>query len=306
MQNIDRKNIEYENLVVEGGGIKGIAHIGVLYELKKMGLLDSFKRYAGCSAGALVCMCLACNIDIDTMKRIIGDKDFNEFQDDSFGYLCDTFRLFTKYGWYKGDELHRYIKNILRDYMGKKNLTFSELYIRTGNTLVVVGSNINRKKSVYFSHQTTPDMNIADAVYISMALPPAFPPREYDGDLCIDGGVFNPYPLWIFDEEGNVNDVQCGNPAEKTLGIKLMSDWEKPDDIINYKRTEIDNLFTYILTIQDCFYTQVERGYLAPGYWEKSILVNTGKLSATDFDIDNDTKEWLIEQGKLGCKEYFK
>jgi len=44
--------MDLENLVFEGGGVKGIAYAGAVQSLKNHSLLEKVKRVAGTSAGA--------------------------------------------------------------------------------------------------------------------------------------------------------------------------------------------------------------------------------------------------------------
>ncbi|VFS56685.1 Patatin-like phospholipase [Leminorella grimontii] len=43
----------FENLVFEGGGVKGIAYVGALEVLEEEGILDNVKNVAGSSVGAI-------------------------------------------------------------------------------------------------------------------------------------------------------------------------------------------------------------------------------------------------------------
>ncbi|WP_226163281.1 patatin-like phospholipase family protein [Hymenobacter terricola] len=49
----------YRNLVMEGGGIRGIAYGGALLELEQQGILRGLERVGGTSAGAIQAALLA-------------------------------------------------------------------------------------------------------------------------------------------------------------------------------------------------------------------------------------------------------
>ena len=49
----------YRNLVMEGGGIRGIAYGGALLELEQRGILRELRRVGGTSAGAIQAALLA-------------------------------------------------------------------------------------------------------------------------------------------------------------------------------------------------------------------------------------------------------
>ena len=46
--------MEKTKLVLSGGGIKGIAHVGALYALDKLDILNNITEFAGTSVGSLV------------------------------------------------------------------------------------------------------------------------------------------------------------------------------------------------------------------------------------------------------------
>ena len=50
---------DFENLVIEGGGTKGVCIGGTLRVLEKYNILSKIKRYAGTSVGALIATLLA-------------------------------------------------------------------------------------------------------------------------------------------------------------------------------------------------------------------------------------------------------
>ena len=50
--------IEIENIVLEGGGVKGLAYGGVLDVMKEYNILPKIKRVAGSSVGAIAAMIL--------------------------------------------------------------------------------------------------------------------------------------------------------------------------------------------------------------------------------------------------------
>jgi len=53
------EKLNYQNLVFEGGGVKGIAYGGALQELEERDGLASVQRLAGTSAGAITATLLA-------------------------------------------------------------------------------------------------------------------------------------------------------------------------------------------------------------------------------------------------------
>ncbi len=56
---------EFENLVFEGGGVKGLAFCGALEVLEEKDVMKNIKRLVGSSAGAITAGLLACGYTAD-------------------------------------------------------------------------------------------------------------------------------------------------------------------------------------------------------------------------------------------------
>jgi NTE family protein len=104
----------FRNLVFEGGGVKGIAYVGALQELKKRKILKNIKRVGGTSASGINAVLLALDYTLEETQEILSGLDFNNFMDDSWGVVRDTKRLIEKYGWYKGDFFRSWMGNLIR------------------------------------------------------------------------------------------------------------------------------------------------------------------------------------------------
>jgi NTE family protein len=96
-------------------------------------------------------------------------------------------------------------------------------------TLKIVAANLTTKKPQLFSPELTPDVDIADAVVASIALPVVFrlPRIRISGtadlqvgqvrrDMFADGGIVSNLPAWPFDEERAID------PHVPTLAFELV------------------------------------------------------------------------------------
>ncbi|MFO7861029.1 MAG: patatin-like phospholipase family protein [Desulfosalsimonas sp.] len=70
---------QFRNLIVEGGGVKGIAYIGAMQVLTQRGLLDGIQRVGGASAGAINALIFALGYDIHIQRQILHSTDFKKF-----------------------------------------------------------------------------------------------------------------------------------------------------------------------------------------------------------------------------------
>jgi NTE family protein len=118
----------FENLVFEGGGVKGLAFCGALKVLEERGIITDVKGLAGSSAGAITAGLLACGYTSDEILDALKPKDFNEFKDDDFGIFRDVKRLMTEFGFYAGKEFHRWYGELLAKRAGHPDVTFGEIF----------------------------------------------------------------------------------------------------------------------------------------------------------------------------------
>lgn len=289
--------MEIENIVLEGGGVKCLSFIGALSYLGEKNLLSNVKRVIGSSAGSLFAFLIACKKNYKKLQELIDGEDFSKVKDDSWGYVFDFVRIINHYGMCKGDELFNFITKACIKFTSKEDITFKELYDKTNIELTITGTNLNKKETQYFSHKTNPDMEIRLALRISMSIPLFFKAVIWNGDVYVDGGLLNNYPIWYFEEKED---------SSKTVGFKLMSMDERIEnnDIV-YDRTNIANIKDYIECLVNCTTGQIEKGYIRKDYWQRSVVINTGKIETTDFSISKEDKSYLINQGYEATKQYF-
>ncbi len=301
-------------LVLEGGGIKGKAFLGALEYLYEEKILDNIKGVAASSAGTPYAVAIACKVKPSIIKEIMQETDFASFKDDSWGYVLDIARLINQYGICKGDALYNWIGDMLKEFAGSDNITFQQLFNKTGVHLVITGTNLNKKRTEYFSHETTPNMEVRLAVRISTSLPLFFKCVKMNGDLYIDGGVLNNYPIWYFDKYhdrltyNTIEDCINIKTPIQTLGLKLMSDkeYETVDGGLEEDRQDIYNIKDFLTCLIDAILLEVERGYIKPGYWERTVRIETGDVSTTSFDLNDEKTNWLISQGYNACRKKLK
>ena len=192
----------FRNLVFEGGGVKGVAYVGVLRELRKRNIMRNIDRVGGASAGAINAVLLATGHGQRETTDLLIDLNFKNFLDDDWGIARDTRRLMRNYGWYKGDFFRDWIAKRIEDKTGDANATFADLQRLRMKDLYLIVTNLSTGFSEVKSAEHTPDMSVADAVRMSMSIPLFFAAkRNKRKDVFVDGGVLNNYPVKLFDRE---------------------------------------------------------------------------------------------------------
>ncbi|MDZ4184967.1 MAG: patatin-like phospholipase family protein [Desulfuromonadales bacterium] len=325
----------FKNLVFEGGGVKGIAYVGALQELEKRGILPNISRVGGTSAGAITALLVGLNYSLTEIDTILRCLDFKKFLDDSGGVIRDGKRLLNDFGWYKGDYFRNWIAGVVKEKTGNSESTFNDIAGQKESKgfrdLSFVGTNLSTKFGEVFSNEHTPRMVVADAVRISMSIPLFFAAkRSFRGDVYVDGGVLDNYPVKLFDREKYVDAGHATTPAyyqrhndslaaagkdvskyvfnQETLGFRLDSakeiavfrdhaepDHEKIEDFFGYAKA-------FIGTVMD----SQDSMHLHSDDWQRTIYIDSLGVKTTDFKLSDQTKQALVDSGVAGVEAYFK
>jgi NTE family protein len=288
------KPLEYENLVIEGGGVLGIAYLGALKELYEDQTINKIKCFAGSSIGAIVALILSIRCQYDRLSELILNLNLSEFKDRSW-IIPDIARFFNNFGFYKGDKLLSFIQDILKQNADNANITFKEIYDKYETKLVITGTNLSKGNVSYFSYEHTPDMSVALACRISASVPYFFQSVLYNKDYYVDGGILNNYPINVFDHESQ-------QPNMKTLGLKLISEAD-----INMEKgnmAPITNLKNFSQNLINSVQSQSLKIYVKSDDWKRTVPIYTGNLSFLNFNLTNEEKLFLVNEGSKAIKLY--
>jgi len=241
----------------------------------------------------------------------------NEFEKIFTDFDC-VYRLIKNYGWHSTEYFYSWIKKqIESQFDHSKKLppyTFADFkhsYAhkdgRTFRDLYIIGTDLSYRSSRIFSYETTPDMEVAEAVRISMSIPLFFEavkldedivPKERSTNIFCDGGLMWNYPINIFDS-ATFNQHNMSGVNSQTLGIRFKS---------KTKYSEITNLLDYVkniylsqLRIQQNIFDR------SPHDTSRSIQIDPGNISSIDFNISTGdaTYNFLYNQGYKATKKYF-
>jgi NTE family protein len=301
---VAKKDLNYNGIVFEGGGVKAIAYVGVLRALYNKGIYDKFWRFAGTSAGAIVATLLAIGYNAEEAADILYNTDFSSFLDDKTGIVRDTINMFHKYGVCKGDVFEKFIVKYIEEKTQNRNYTFKELYDFNKIELVIVVTDLKHNTPIYLSYHTYPDMPICLAVRASMSIPYLFQPVNYENMMLVDGGVLDNYPIHVFD--GNVpgdtyaeHNLTSMNPH--IIGCRLATlDEEQSAENGN----SINGLRDLTATLLNIVYNVQEKQHIRPGYWKRTVMVEIPNISAIEFNIDDDDKADLVRCGELSMNRF--
>jgi NTE family protein len=306
------------DLVLEGGGVKGIGLVGAYASLTKAGY--TFHRIAGTSAGAIVGSLIAAGMPPEDLDRVMREIDYGRFQDEGFidhlGLVGKGLSLLFEKGIYEGRYLHEWLDGLLTS-LGKR--TFADLRIDDPRSslppekayrLVVMASDVTRGELVRLPWDypryglKADDQLVADAVRASMSIPFFYEPvqlkwRDAEGkstvSYMVDGGMLSNFPIEVFDRtDGN-------RPRWPTFGIKLSA---KPDAAQSGK-FDIKGTFGLaraMVGTMTSFHDQMHIG--DPSVLARTVFVDTGNVKATDFDIDEATQKTLFASGRKAATKF--
>jgi NTE family protein len=188
-------------LALSGGGLKGLAHIGVLRALDERGLIPSV--VIGSSMGSLVAAAWASGMSIEEMTaRGLGVKRRDIFQ---VAHVDMALKRMRAPAIYRREPLDTLISDLVGD------ITFEELKHR----LVINTVELNTGTQVFWGLPGLRDVRVGDAVFASCALPGMFPPREIQGRWFVDGAVTENMPVAIakLQSDGPVLAVDVGSTS---------------------------------------------------------------------------------------------
>ena len=302
------------DLVLDGGGVKGIALVGAITVLEERGY--QFNRIAGTSAGAIVGALVAAGYTGVEMARIMRTVDYKRFRDqtllDRLGLFGEAMSVLFEEGIYKGEYLKQWLGEQLT---AKHRSTFDQLKLTDpGSTLpeaqqyrlVVMTSDISNGAlrrlpwdydAFGIERDTTP---VVDAVRASMSIPFFYAPvkvKNSAGDDCwfVDGGMLSNFPIAVFDRTDDKP------PRWPTFGIKLSA---RPDANQGVERHihGVLSLTEAMIATMTGFYDRMHID--DPSVQARTIFVDTMKVRATDFDIDAAVQQQLYDNGRRAAEQF--
>ena len=303
-----QKNYGYKNLVLEGGGVRGLVYAGVFSVLEQKGIIQQLEKVGGSSAGSIAGMLLSIGYNAAEIDSLMMELPLQKFKDGYGGLVGKYKRLKTDFGIFKGDAFEKWLQQLVAYKTGKPKLTFEELHQlhvknnRLYKDLYCTGTNLSKQQLEIFSFETTPAMPIALAVRISGGVPLYFEPVALDNQLrkikrsdsisyvnyYVDGGMLSNYPISMFDtcEGSGINPLFCDKVKfnNQTIGIKL--ERQQQIDSLNQNNImipayDINKFSEYLAAFSNLLMETLSRKY--PGLENekgRTIYVSQGNISS--------------------------
>ena len=319
------------DLVLEGGGVKGIGLVGAVLTLHEAGFV--FPRIGGTSAGAIVAALIAAyqvkKVPLTQLQTDMAELDYTQFMQKTWaekhlGLIGNATALVSHQGLYASSYVQEWLTSKLEP-LGIR--TFADLKI-TGDDgtalapyqryrLVTHTSDLTRGALVrlpwdlpYYllssKDQGDPARQIAvidgypivAAVRASMSIPFFFQPFEQKTALgaCtwVDGGLLQNFPVTVFDRTD-------GRPNRwPTFGIKLSS---RPG--LNTPDVPVQGDLREVVSIAHTAMGEWNRYPLADeGVGARTVFVDTMGIASTDFGLTTDQREKLFANGQAAAGKF--
>lgn len=242
-------------LVLGGGGLKGLTHVGTLRALEERGLTPD--AVVGCSMGSLIAAAWAVGMPLAEMENralLVTRKDVFRI-----AHFDMAIKRMLAPAIYRREPLDELIYSIVGD------VTFQELPRR----LIVNTVDLNSGQQVLWGLPGLDQARVADAVFASCALPGILPPRAILDRVCIDGAVLENLPVRAalavshapiiavdvggtrversgVERKGFVATYSRGlEVVMQTLAAEHLRDWSEPPIVLVRPRVERVSMFAF-------------------------------------------------------------
>jgi len=266
------------NAVFEGGGIKGLAYVGVLRFLEKRGF--RFYKVGGTSIGAVFAALVAAGYNSHEIEELVNDFNPRIITSMRGSRSAKFVNGIKKKGFYSIVNFEKYLSSVLKD---KKKICFGDLKIGAGYPLKMIAMDWKKRKEVVLpdglkAYGFDPDtFPIAKAVAMSCSIPLFFQPYRLGENVFFDGGVVNNFPITLF-----------ANDEIPTLGFRLSKSPLKTNKLfLKFKKKAFK---------QDCEYNFEKYNIIA---------IDTFGIKATEFEKGLEKRLDLYISGYNSIRQYF-
>jgi NTE family protein len=288
-------------LVIGGGGLKGFCALGACLYLYEHDILKNPNILCGTSIGGIICALLAIKYEPNIIYKLLCNINFENIVKPDYN------KFFFEPNHYGFSSVSNIIDIVIICFEQKnfsKNITFKELFEKTGNKLIITGTCVNKHRVEYFSIDTHPNQKIIDAIQITISIPVIVNPfklsqKQLDkqnnidniddkienDDYWVDGGVMDNYPMQLFND--NLDDA---------IGIYMN------DEI--YNNMIIESFDEYFMALLKCVWKSANF-YKLENYKKQTIVIKCDLKQDTYFNISQKDKQKMFTIGYDSAKQFY-
>jgi NTE family protein len=317
-------NAKRADLVLSGGGVKGVGLVGAVVALMDAGYVP--QRVSGTSAGSIVGAVVAAAAQTGQMtgqqvKELALQLDYRKFLDPGVLEQVPVFgpsvAVLRGTGIYKGDYAHGWVRDQLAS-LGVR--TFADLAIDDDDLpveqryrLVVTAADVTTGQLVRLPwdyrrvYGLDPDeQSVADAVRASMSIPFFFRPVTITSaagrtSTLVDGGLLSNFPIDSLDRHDG------RNPRWPTFGVTVLPNLPDGNDkeipalaplrMLGPPHL-LEGVITTVLVGRDQAYLNL------PWVNARAIRVDSTKVGFLDFDITDADADALYARGYDAAQKF--
>lgn len=301
-----------KHIVFTGGGPIGMVEYGALKYLteKKFIAHENIKSIYSISIGGIIGLIYILNYDWTWMDDFLIKRPWNKL-------FNITYSSYINILYEKGIVNKTVIVNALEPLFLAKNIpiniTLLEFYDLTKIEFNIIACCATDIKQVKFNHLTYPNVELLDALYMSLSVPILFAPLYINNSFYLDGCIIVGCPInqCIAEKNCSHDEILCFM-NDKMNPIDLSNNFysKYSDNKLNNAISNDSNFFEYvfflikklfikisnieneiIVYIKNNINTALSYNAVDTGYWyhvisdetERSYLVNLGLLQAEKF-----------------------
>lgn len=311
------------DLVLSGGGVKGVGLVGAVVALMDAGYRP--RRVSGTSAGSIVGAVVAAaqigKMTSAQVKDLALQLDYSKFLDpgpvERVPFVGPSLALLRGTGIYKGDYARDWVRSQLADLgvhtFGDLAIDDDELPVEQRYRLVVTVADTTTGQLVRLPWDyrrvyglDPDDQSVADAVRASMSIPFFFRPvsltsAEGRVSTLVDGGLLSNFPVDSLDRTDNQK------PRWPSFGITVLPNLPDGNDNVIPALAALRHLgpphllgdvITTVLVGRDQAYLN------QPWVSARAIRVDSTDVGFLDFDIDDEQVEALYQRGYSAAERF--
>ena len=261
-----------DTLVLSGGSSKCIASLGKLQQLQDSEVINlkHVKFYYATSAGALIAALLAIGFSIKRVLRIFETTNVQRNK------VVDAVR-----------DVCILPKNIVMSEMSKYfSGSFTDLKALYDVELNVYCYNLSTDRVLVCNHVNTPTLAVPAAVSMSMALPPLLPPYSFRGEVIVDGGFINNFPI--------MDAVNDRKDARRVLGILTVTEQGGGTNTLHINKINFI-FFAFSQTVERL--QKLQLSLIPADVKKRMIILNIVNGSTFAFNLDSHIVRELFYKG---------
>ena len=171
------------SVVLGGGGMKGLAHIGALKVLHRWGLVPD--EYVGTSVGSYIAALAAGGLPLPEMEQIALSMRHDDILD--FNWLDLLTRRGRSSSLYRGKAVHDFFRRTLP----------VDRFDQLKRPLFVTSVDLESGKEVVWGMPGYTEIPLHDCLVASCAIPGIYPPKKINRFYFVDGSLVDSLPVKV-------------------------------------------------------------------------------------------------------------